>query len=1506
MTRMIQIRGTRPVLAVLLALVAACAVAAAPASARQVTPHTFASSFDGANSTAGPFGSRLGSVAVDEATGDVYTLTKNFVLSKYDADGTPKAFTDPDLGGVNSFIVIPAAEEFFDDAHVVVDNSSSPTQGRIYVIHGHFSNMIYAFNRSGAPVGGKFPLLVNAVQNISVDPSNGDLWMGVSGDNEVSRRYTSDGEKTEDELPLAAQEGADIPFGGLSTGVDSDGNVYLGENTSQTSGIEKYDPNGILQYVLPAGSTTFEVDPSTNDVYVLEGFREEVSQYSDTGELIWHIGGSLANANDIALNAASGKLYVSRGETSKRVDILNPAPPVTVPEARTGPASEFKATSVKLSGTLNADSQATTECNFEWTRNKFVWSSVPCEQGNVFSDSADHTVSGTPEGLEKGKTYFYRFSVANANGTVIGRQMRFVPSAVPTIKDQWATASHSDSVRLHASISPEGAPTTYQFEYGLEDCSVSTCSVSSPAGAGSGTVVGEQSSIVTGLEPGTVYHYRVITTNQSGTAHGPDLTVATFPFTEIEEDKCVNAHVRQQVGAALLPDCRAYELVSAVDTGGYNVESDLVEGQIPYGGYPDAGERVLYGIHSGAIPGPWNPTNRGVDPYIATRGSAGWNTVYAGLPGNNPFSTAPFASELEEANATLTTLAFGGPGICSPCFADGSTGLPLRTRDGTFEQGMVGSEAPQDPRSEGRVRKRFSGDGSHLVFSSTSRFESTGNNADGDVSIYDRDLDTGITQLVSTDPGGANLTCHQGAGQCHAPANPAGIAELDISGDGSRIVVGQLLSTDADGNDYFHLYMHIGGSPNTVDLSPGTTSGVQYDGMTEDGSVIYFTTRDPLTTSADQDTDTGADIFRADVGTSSVTLTRVSTGGSGTGNTDACAPLANWNSPVGATDCSVLALAGGAGVASDEGSIYFLSPEKLDVSDPQNQPIQDQANLYVAHPGAPPKFVATIDTTEGKPGPPPPNHPSISPALLTGFVHAEALAVDESSGDVYVVDSEGGSVNRYTSSGAPSNFSGSDPSIAANKLTGQSLGYTSEAQIAFDNAVGSPLRGSLYVTNNAGAVKIYDTGGEPIGEITGFGEACGVAIDESTGDVYVGDYGTGIWRYHPNAKSTPVSDSDYTKTGLMQASGPFSCAVAADSAGHAFSTHFPFGPVEAFDAADFKAEPQAASGRVITERGWTMSADPVTSELYVDEGNRIAVFDSSGNQVQTFGEGLAGSRGVAIDAAGKRVYASQVESVSQFGYVPAPYHPIDNPAALHGLEQAETHDYGDFQATPDGRYAAFTSTRPLTGADSGGESEVFRYDVTADQVNCVSCSPSGARAVGPSRLSSLGLGLTPVGRVFFNSDDAIAPRDLDGLQDVYEWDGIEPQLISTGASPFDSSLLGVSLDGKDAFFFTRDSLVPQDKNGSLVKIYDARTEGGFPFVADREPCKASDECHGAGTSAPVPLPIGTITGAGGNQGVTSTGKCRKGFVRRGGHCQRRKHRSGGRHKRHANHGGAAR
>ena len=280
---------------------------------------------------------------------------------------------------------------------------------------------------------------------------------------------------------------------------------------------------------------------------------------------------------------------------------------------------------------------------------------------------------------------------------------------------------------------------------------------------------------------------------------------------------------------------------------------------------------------------------------------------------------------------------------------------------------------------------------------------------------------------------------------------------------------------------------------------------------------------------------------------------------------------------------------------------------------------------------------------------------------------------------------------------------------------------------------------------------------------------------------------------------------------------------------------------------------------------------------------------------------LSNSTSVAVSSAGD-LYANNAGSeganVAAFGpLVLAPDPRTDNPLVIDSVNDSGTRQTGDFQITPDGNDAVFTSTVPLTGYANAGHEEVFRYDAGSEALACVSCNPTNAQATGEASLARNGLSLTDEGRVFFNSTDPLVPSDLDNREDVYEWENGKTSLISTGLSPFNSSLLSASANGSDVYFFTRDTLVPQDQNGSLVKIYDAREGGGFPYTPPPVSCKASDECHGAGSPSPAPPAINTITGTRGNHlETTKEGKCGRGKVRRHGRCvkqrkgQRRKHR----------------
>jgi hypothetical protein len=343
-----------------------------------------------------------------------------------------------------------------------------------------------------------------------------------------------------------------------------------------------------------------------------------------------------------------------------------------------------------------------------------------------------------------------------------------------------------------------------------------------------------------------------------------------------------------------------------------------------------------------------------------------------------------------------------------------------------------------------------------------------------------------------------------------------------------------------------------------------------------------------------------------------------------------------------------------------------------------------------------------------------------------------------------------------------------------------------------------------------------------------------------------------------------------------------------------------------------------------------LATDPETNEIYVDAGREIRVFDTSGNETGKFGLGSLectptfsyNSRGIAINAATKHVYASCMDefapgfkgAIREWGISYPPYTPIDNPAVLHGVGQPEVHTWGDFQVTPDARYAAFATPVPVNPAyDNGGFYEVYRRDGETGDLLCVSCNPTGGQASSNSVLPPSGLGLLKDGRLFFNSGESLTLEDTNEKLDAYEYSpkrdtvgGCQAvsgcqQLISTGTSSHPSGLLGVTSDGKDAFFFTRDTLVPNDRNGEAMKIYDAREGGGFFVIPPPPGCAASDECHGAGTTAQAPPQIGSYKGIGG-QAKQPANRCKKGFKKKRGKCVKKKHRKHRKHKGTKRHG----
>ena len=183
----------------------------------------------------------------------------------------------------------------------------------------------------------------------------------------------------------------------------------------------------------------------------------------------------------------------------------------------------------------------------------------------------------------------------------------------------------------------------------------------------------------------------------------------------------------------------------------------------------------------------------------------------------------------------------------------------------------------------------------------------------------------------------------------------------------------------------------------------------------------------------------------------------------------------------------------------------------------------------------------------------------------------------------------------------------------------------------------------------------------------------------------------------------------------------------------------------------------------------------------------------------------------------------------------------------------------DYYTTADGIFLVFPSTQDITGYDSDGQQELYRYhyepqSASGGSIVCVSCNPSGSAPSSGATFTRSVMRLdNPAGTVprpisengeyvFFDTEESLLPADTNGKVDVYEWhenpSSHERTIgsISTGESSTNDYFLDSSPDGKNVFFGTHSQLVPADKD-EQGDLYDARIDGGFPAPIGAGPCE---------------------------------------------------------------------
>jgi hypothetical protein len=180
------------------------------------------------------------------------------------------------------------------------------------------------------------------------------------------------------------------------------------------------------------------------------------------------------------------------------------------------------------------------------------------------------------------------------------------------------------------------------------------------------------------------------------------------------------------------------------------------------------------------------------------------------------------------------------------------------------------------------------------------------------------------------------------------------------------------------------------------------------------------------------------------------------------------------------------------------------------------------------------------------------------------------------------------------------------------------------------------------------------------------------------------------------------------------------------------------------------------------------------------------------------------------------------------------------------------------RVTPDGMHLAFTADNSLTGYPNEGRPEIYLFDAGSGELVCASCHPGGVPALlgaaiegRTENIGFLSRNLSDDGRfVFFNTNEALVPRDTNNGEDAYEFDSTTGQvsLISTGTSAQGEMFTDASPSGRDALILTRKQLVGVDQDEN-VDSYDARIEGGIAAQnpgPPAPPCSSATECREPG------------------------------------------------------------
>jgi hypothetical protein len=596
-----------------------------------------------------------------------------------------------------------------------------------------------------------------------------------------------------------------VPEGPLSMAIDSECHLYV-FTTEGTA--ERYDSSTCEPGKLEYGATptlvakgfagafmALAVDRKNDHLFV--HFGAKVVEYSSAAEGNKEIGtiggGFLFNNNGIglAVDAAHGRIYTSdQGATPQEsvirvFELASPHKLIETIDGSTTPEGRFRGNSLSIAvdeatGHVFAYDGNGANVAYEFTEDGAYISTIEHEFRYV--PGAEIAIDNGAESPNGALNPDGRFLFVPSHPTGIGHSFAFGPApkeCPPEIEAPGFSEVTEADAQLEAKINPCNLETSYTFEYTtrqrFEEEGFAGAIVAGEGQIPAGEAPVKVSAPATGLSPETTYRFRLIATNSAGEDAG-EAELTTYPV-ESSPPSCPNDPLRTGL-SALLPDCRAYELVTPGDTNGRTPQGvDHLGVYFATREASPAGDKVSFEIEGGLVPGSEGTGSYGGDPYLSTRGEAGWTTSIAGPSGEETSALLPGSTSPDQGYSFWSTgggegTAGGTPNheIAYVHYPDGHSALVGR-----------GSLA-DDPEAEGKL---ISENGSHIIFVSHS-FNGFGffhpavpleenSPPEGTGAIYDRTADE-VTHVVSLLPGNVTPAAGENAFYEGASLDGEGVA----------------------------------------------------------------------------------------------------------------------------------------------------------------------------------------------------------------------------------------------------------------------------------------------------------------------------------------------------------------------------------------------------------------------------------------------------------------------------------------------------------------------------------------------------------------------------------------------------------------------------------------------------------------------------------------------------------------------------------------------------------